>query len=261
MTIMSSHRYPVTPWSMSPACQPQGQSRNHRETARATVLTRFAGLLALSLALSATASAEERSDPDPAGQPLDLRGFRPVDGPSSGPEVYYEVIEESGETLVRGRYGVGMEAVTMGLEVPESLRDKARWLQWRWRVRALPAGGDECRPGYGDSPAQVFVTYKRGLKWYILRYVWSSVGPRNAICDRKRTLTLARDTIVLESGPGSGEWVNERIDVRAAFLRHFGKGGSDEDVPDLVGVGIRTDGDQTRSESSADWAGFEVLWQ
>jgi hypothetical protein len=32
-------------------------------------------------------------------------------------------------------------------------------------------------------------------------------------------------------------------------------------VPDLVGIGIMSDGDQTHSVSAADYAAFELVWQ
>ena len=33
-----------------------------------------------------------------------------------------------------------------------------------------------------------------------------------------------------------------------------------EDVPDLVGVGLMSDGDQTKSISAADYTGFELRY-
>lgn len=192
---------------------------------------------------------------------LDVRAFRPVEGPSSGPAVYYSVISEPADgTFLRGSYHPGLETVTMGVEVPESVRRSARRLRWRWRARAFPAQGNECRPGKGDSAASVVAAWKRGLKWYILKYVWSSVAPLGAVCDGKRTLLLARDTIVLESGGSADAWRTEVVDLRRAFLAHFAKGDPTADVPDLVGIGVMTDGDQTHSESGADWGGFELVY-
>jgi Protein of unknown function (DUF3047) len=147
----------------------------------------------------------------------------------------------------------------MGFEIPDHLRQKARRVRWSWRARAFPEGGDECRAGRGDSAASVSLAFKRGLKWYVLKYVWSSVAPLGSVCDRKRTLLLARDTIVLESGGATGVWLHEAVDVRKAFLDHFAGGNPRAEVPDLVGIGVMTDGDQTHSESGADWARFELL--
>jgi hypothetical protein len=47
-------------------------------------------------------------------------------------------------------------------------------------------------------------------------------------------------------------------DLRAEYRRHFEDGRPDVEVPDFAGVGIMSDGDQTRSDSAADYAGFSV---
>ncbi len=189
---------------------------------------------------------------------VDVKSFRPAEGPESGPAVYYQVMEEPEGPFIRASYRPGLETVTMGAEVPEPLRQKAKRLRWRWRAQTFPVGGNDCG-GPGDSVAAVFVTFKRGLKWYIIKYAWSSVGRRFTVCDPRRNLTLARDTVIFESGGVTGIWVREEIDLAREFRRHFARGRSDGDIPDFVGVGIMSDGDQTNSESSADYGGFEIL--
>jgi hypothetical protein len=68
---------------------------------------------------------------------------------------------------------------------------------------------------------------------------------------------MKRDTTVLESGGPEGVWHTETLDPRAEFVKHFG--GKPADVPDFVGVGLFTDGDQTKSPSAADYADFVLL--
>lgn len=201
----------------------------------------------------------EQREPAPSWVRLAAEGFRPVEGPSSGPAVYYEVVsnEECGSFL-RGSYRPGLETVAMGAEVPESLRARALKLRWRWRILAFPEQGDECTPGRGDSAASVSAAFKRGLKWYILKYVWSAVAPLHAVCDKKRGLLLARDTIVLERGGALGEWRTEEIDLRRDFIAHFAKGDPRADVPELMGIAVMTDGDQTHAAAAADWADIEL---
>jgi hypothetical protein len=220
-------------------------------------MVRSIAMAALAALLTATDGPPRLEAPQVAT--IDVRSFRSVEGPSSGPAVYYQVIEELEGPFIRASYRPGLESVTMGIEVPESLREKAKRLRWRWRAQAFPAGGNECG-GPGDSAASVYATFKRGLKWYILKYAWSSVGHRGSVCDPKRNLFLARDTVILESGGETGVWVDEEIDVRSEFRRHFAGGRPDADVPDLVGVGIMSDGDQTNSESSADYTRFEIVY-
>jgi hypothetical protein len=211
----------------------------------------------LALVFAASTLAEE-----PARTPvrLDVRAFRPVEGPSSGPAVYYHVLGDAPDApVLQGIYRPGLETVTMGVEVPQAMRQRAQFLRWRWRALAFPEGGDECRAGRGDSAASVVVAFKRGFKWYMLKYVWSPSSPLGATCDRKRSLMLTRDTIVLERGGAPGTWLTERVNVRQAFRDHFADGDPEAPVPDLVGVAVMTDGDQTHSESGAEWADFELL--
>jgi len=213
---------------------------------------------ALVLLLSSPARPDDAALPPRSVTVLDVHRFRPAEGPSSGPAVYYEVVQDPVGPILRSSYRPGMETVTMAVEVPEALRKRVRLLRWRWRVRAFPTGGDECRGGYGDSPASVAAAFKRGFKWYILRFVWSTASPLGAVCDKKRNLFLARDTIVLERGGAPGVWLNEVVDVHQSFLNHFERGDPNADVPDFVGVAVLSDGNQTRSESGADFAAFEL---
>jgi hypothetical protein len=213
----------------------------------------------LVLGMAARAQAAERTS-DWEVFTLDVHAFRPVDGPSSAPEVYYRVVDTPDGAVLQGSYRPGMQSVTMGLAVPDHLKHRVRRLRWAWRARAFPDGGDECRSGRGDSAASVWLAFKRGLKWYMLKYVWSTASPLGAVCDRKRTLLLDRDTIVLERGGAPGTVRPEVVDVRRAFVDHFAHGDERAAIPDLVGIGVMTDGDQTGSESGADWLRFELQY-
>jgi DUF3047 family protein len=216
--------------------------------------------VALVLVLGTSANARAAVDSDPAIFAVDVRAFRPVEGPSSGPEVYYSVVDTPEGTALRGSYRPGMQTVMMGVAVPDRLKQRVRRLRWSWRAGAFPIGGDECRDGRGDSAASVSLAFKRGMKWYVLKYVWSTASPLGAVCDRKRSLLLARDTIVLERGGAAGTVWPEAVDVRRAFIDHFAGGDERAEVPDLVGIGVMTDGDQTSSESAAEWMRFELQY-
>src|SRR5262249_45436565 len=182
--------------------------------------------------------------------------FRVVER-DSGPESYYFFTKDEDEEIVRARYRPPLKTVTLGMEIPERLRQAVKRLRWHWRVHSFPVHGNECRDGYADSAANVFVTFKRGLRYYLLKYSWSTEAPKRAVCDKRRNPFMARDTIILESGGELNVWKEEELDPRGEFVRHFG--GSREDVPDFVGIGLMTDGDQTQSPSEADYGGFSVM--
>jgi hypothetical protein len=189
--------------------------------------------------------------------PIDVHSFRVVES-YSGPVSYYRIIEER-PPFIRAAYRPPLETVTLAAEVPENLRQHTRRVRWKWRALVLPKNGNECKPGFGDSAAVVYVSWKRGLKWYSLKYTWSAEGKKGEVCDQKRNLFVVQDTVILESGGPLNEWRTEEIDPSAEFRTHFEKGNPHADVPDFVGLGIMSDGDQTNSISSADYTAFTLL--
>jgi hypothetical protein len=199
------------------------------------------------LALGVFAAGEQR---------LPLSAFRLVSS-VSGPVNYYSLVTKEDPHHIRSDYQPGYDTAVVGYSFTTS-QQRATHLSWRWRANVLPRGGNECASGKGDSAAVVYLSWKRGLRYYTLKYVWSAVGPRGAVCDRKRNPLLAQDTIIVESGGPLGEWRSVNLDLRSEFRKHFENGDPNAEVPDLFGVGLMSDGDQTKSRSSADFADFTL---
>ncbi len=174
----------------------------------------------------------------------------------SGPINYYTLHPEGEPPYIRGNYHSPLETTVLGYQVPDDDRARVRLLHWKWRAVTLPEGGNECTKGKGDSAAVIYVSWRRFLRWYALKYVWSSVGPKGAVCDKKSNPFMAQDTVILESGGPLNTWHDETIDLDAEFRKHFENGDPKSEVPDFMGVGIMTDGDQTHSNSVADYADF-----
>lgn len=203
------------------------------------------------LAMSSPASA------DP-GLVIDASAWRFMKG-ESGPVNYYSAMSEDGTRFVRARYVPPMKTSVLGYAVSDADRRLVKKLKWTWRAITLPAGGDECASGREDSAAVVYVTWKRGLRYYSLKYVWSAVGKKGSICGSKRNPFVAQDTIIVESGGPLGVWRSVEIDLAHHFRHHFENDDQNASVPDFVGVAIMTDGDQTHSESAADYGPFVVI--
>jgi hypothetical protein len=193
--------------------------------------------------------------PRPHGErELDVHDWKVIDR-ESGPVNYYTVVDEPSFAHIHAAYRPGLETTVLGYAIDGN--DKhARRLRWSWRAIALPHEGNECLSGHGDSAAVVYVSWKRGLRWYTLKYAWSATATKGATCDRKRNAFVAQDTIIRQSGGPLGTWVDEEIDLDAEYRRAFENGDANAEVPELQGVAILTDGDQTHSDSVADYAKF-----
>lgn len=224
---------------------------------RVSVVRTLVSPAALCVLLISAGTAGEEPRP-PALTPLDVHAFRVLES-YSGPVSYYKLVEDPEMPFIRAVYRPPLETVTLGVEVPEALHQHTRRVRWKWRAQVLPKGGNECKEGFGDSAAVVYVSWKRGLKWYSIKYSWSSEGEKGRVCDQKRNLFVVQDTVILESGGPPGQWKTEEIDPSAEFRAHFEGGNPNAEVPDLVGLGIMSDGDQTKSISAADYAGFALL--
>lgn len=176
----------------------------------------------------------------------------------SGPVNYYRVVKEGDLVLLRATYTPPTKTSVVGWQAPDAERERIRKVSWTWRARTLPKGADECTQGKGDSAAVVYLTFKRGLRYYTLKYVWSASAERGKVCRKKRTPFVAEDTIILESGPSGGTFRTVELDVAREYRRHFEGGDATATVPPFVGIGLMTDGDQTGSESSADFGTFTL---
>jgi DUF3047 family protein len=174
----------------------------------------------------------------------------------SGPVNYYSLLREAGGPFIRGSYQPPFKKAVFGFELSESNRKRVRRLDWNWRAIKFPLQSDECSSKKGDSTAVLYVTWRRTLRWYSLKYVWSATRPRGTVCDRRRNPFVAQDTVVLRSGGPVGVWNHESLDLAREYRAHFEDGDSNADVPPLIGLGIMTDGDQTKTESTGDYAEF-----
>jgi Protein of unknown function (DUF3047) len=187
--------------------------------------------------------------------PIDVSRFEVLER-DSGPTSYYWRIDDGTDRFIRGIYKPGLSTVTLFADVGDGLRKGHHRIRFRWRPWVFPIGANECTPGKGDAAANVYIAWKRGLKWYSIKLAWSSSAPVGAICDGKRNSLVATDTVVLRSGPPIGEWRVEDVDPDMLFRKHFEGGNPAAQVPELQGIGILTDGDQTHSTSAADYADF-----
>ncbi len=199
----------------------------------------------LALTAPAAAMAGERE--------LDFRELRAID---SGDRAYYELRSDGRGAYLHAEFRPGDDAVKQALVLRDTERLGRHRLAWRWRALVLPAGGNECDSRKTDSAGSVYIAWRRGMRWYGLKYAWSSVAPLGAVCDRRDNLLMRGETIIQRSGGPLGAWVDESLDLEAEYRKHFAGGDPRAEVPDLIGIAVLTDGDDTHSASSADFGGF-----
>jgi hypothetical protein len=163
----------------------------------------------------------------------------------------YSVREEAGTRFLHAASnGLGMQAAK------EIVWDLNAYpiLAWSWRPVEFPKGGDERQSQTNDSALAVYflVDYSRIRGPKALKYIWSEVVPVGTHLTSNMGLTQVR---VLRSGaPESRSWVEERVNVRDDFKRHF----SQAETPKPAGIAVLTDSDDTKSRAQGDYRAFRA---
>ena len=125
-------------------------------------------------------------------------------------------------------------------------------LEWRWRVLALPAGGDSRRAETDDQAAQLYVVFPRfptALRSCIIGYVWDTTAPVGAIVPSAGS-SMVTYAIVRSGSAGLGEWIPERRNVWEDYQRIYGEAPGES--VEAVSIGIDSNDTRSRAES---WIG------
>ena len=140
-------------------------------------------------------------------------------------------------------------------------------LEWRWRVPALVPGADPRVATREDSPARIIVAFHgdpekldffdraqmrlaralsgKAMPYATLVYIWAEQVPVETVVPNRHTSRVRM--IVVESGTRRlGQWITLRRNLFEDYRRAFG-----EEPRDVVGIGVMTDSDNTRSRVRA----------
>jgi hypothetical protein len=120
-------------------------------------------------------------------------------------------------------------------------------------VHTLPLNGREDIKNKDDSPAGVYIVFK-GMAPFnkILKYVWSATLPVGTVT--KSPYNGRTMIFIIESGKGkTGAWVSEQRNVAEDFRSAFGSR-----PPEVAGIAIMTDSDDTKSSAAADYDDFRA---
>ena len=94
-------------------------------------------------------------------------------------------------------------------------------LTWRWKVTQLPKGGDFRHFFTDDQAAQVLVAFDER---HILSYIWDTTAPQGLRASASSPVLIHIEAIVCRSGiADENRWIDESHDLRADYLKAFGK--------------------------------------
>jgi hypothetical protein len=95
------------------------------------------------------------------------------------------------------------------------------YLSWRWKVTALPEGGDFRRARTDDQAAQVLVAFTDRR---VLTYLWDTTAPKGTMQSASSIPLIRIFAVVCESGArDANRWIREVRNVREDYEKAFGR--------------------------------------
>ena len=174
----------------------------------------------------------------------------------------YKIIEEDGKKFLRASTVNTNNSIQIG-------KGNLKWdikthpyLNWEWRVRIIPDGGNENNSDLNDSAAGLYVVYQtksiplaswqyQPANW--IKYVWSSTLPVGTVIPRKITKAgfniEGRYVVVATGKKDLGKWITFKRNVVDDYQKFFGA----KPPYKSVMIGILTDSNNTKSKAEADY--------
>ena len=162
---------------------------------------------------------------------------------------HYRLVDAGSGDVVRAQSKGAASALYR--EVYVDLR-RTPWLHWRWKVDrngTIPNVDERIRSG-DDYAARIYVVTRTGpLPWQTraVNYVWSNNQPAG-----QRWPSAVTDSslmIAVRSGNAqTGEWLEERRNVREDFARFLGNG-----IDSIELIALMSDSDQTGASVAAEY--------
>jgi Protein of unknown function (DUF3047) len=122
-------------------------------------------------------------------------------------------------------------------------------LVWRWKVVALPQGGDCRRRATDDQAAQVYVVFPRfptSARSRVIGYIWDTTAPPGTIV-RSESSGLVTYVVVRSGAAELGRWLTETRNVYDDFKRIYGEAPAES----VGAVSVAIDSNDTRSSAES----------
>lgn len=174
----------------------------------------------------------------------------------SGPDIYYKILNEDGVDFLRAHFKPEYKTTIFYRKLPK-VPARYKKLRFKWRVYKFPEGANETIEGRMDAAASVYLFFKDGIKKYVIKYIFSMANKKgfNFRAEDSNFLNKLHIVVLEDRVNEVGKWLEYEIDFYDDFKKYFEK----EDVPPLMGIGILSDGDGTKKEVIADYAGFYLV--
>ena len=148
-------------------------------------------------------------------------------------------------------------------------------LNFSWQIQKLIEGADMAHRDYDDSPVRLVLAFDgdrsqfspknamlselthalsgRPMPYATLMYVWCNQRPVDSVIQNPRTDRIRK--IVVESGAsGLNQWITYERNIRADYEKAFG-----EPPGALIGIGLMTDSDNTRTQAQAWYGPIQLI--
>ena len=148
-------------------------------------------------------------------------------------------------------------------------------LSFSWQIQKLIDGADMALRDQDDSPVRLVLAFDgdrsqfspknamlselthaltgQPMPYATLMYVWCNQRPVNSVIQNPRTDRIRK--IVVESGAGRlNQWTSYERNIRADYEKAYG-----EAPGALIGIGIMTDSDNTRSHAQAWYGPIQLI--
>lgn len=211
-------------------------------------------VIALPVSMAAQAAEalvlEDFQTSEVGGLPKDWT-WKKVDNDENKP---YAIVEEADGNRYLAADDNG-ESVILGKEIKWDIQ-KYPYIEFRWRARHLPKGGDERYGDLNDSAAGIYITYKKrmGLIPVTAKFVWSTTLAVGSATQRSGT---GRPwNVVVDSGEEHlGEWRTHVINIAETYRQTFGG----NPPRNAVGIGVLSDANSVHDKAYADYDYIRAL--
>ena len=198
-------------------------------------------------------------------------GWEPLTFRKIPQHTHYGLVREGDSLVVRAESNGGASGLVRTIDVDPKTHPHVRW---RWKVENVLRAGDVTRKEGDDYAARLYILFEPDpsrlgfgrrllyraarvvygeLPTHSLTYIWASRARRGKIYDNPYTDQVKM--LVVESGAERvGEWIEEERSVVDDYRRAF-----NEDPPNIRGVGIMTDTDNTGEAAVAYYGEIRFL--